>query len=110
MNRTMLDMMRSMLSNSSLPKSFCGYALQTAVYLINKVSSKSIPKIPFELWTCHKPSLRHIRIWGCRAHVKKAKIDKLESRTELCLFVGYPKETKCGFFCETPNMCILNGP
>ena len=30
--------------------------------------------------------------------MKKAKVDKLESHTELCLFVRYPKETKCGFF------------
>ena len=43
-NRTMLDMMRSMLSNSSLPKSFWGYTLQTDVYLINRVPSKSIPR------------------------------------------------------------------
>ena len=62
--------------------------------MINRVPSKSIPKTPFELWTVHKLSLRYIRIWGCQAHVKKAKIDKLESRTELCLFVGYPKERK----------------
>ena len=63
-NMTMLDMMRSMLSNSSLLKSFWGYALQTTVYLINRVPSKSIPKTPFELWTSHKLSLRHIRILG----------------------------------------------
>ena len=94
----MLDMMRSMLSNSSLPKSFWGYVLQTTVYLINRVPSKSIPKTPFELWTCHKLSLGHIRIWGCRAHVKKDKVDKLELCTELCLFVGYPKEMKDGYF------------
>ena len=30
--------------------------------------------------------------------MKKAKVDKLESCTELYLFVGYPKETKCGLF------------
>ena len=48
-NRTMLDMMRSVLSNSSLLKSLWGYALQIAVYLINRVPSKSIPKTPFEL-------------------------------------------------------------
>ena len=63
-NRTMLDMMRSMLSDASLSKSFWGYALQTSVYLINRIPSKSIPKTPFELWTAHKPSLRHIRIGG----------------------------------------------
>ena len=58
-NKTILDMMRSMLSDLLLPKSFWGYALQTVVYLINRILSKSIPKTPFELWTCHKPSLRH---------------------------------------------------
>ena len=30
--------------------------------------------------------------------MKKAKVDKLESRIELCLFVGYPKETKGDLF------------
>ena len=30
--------------------------------------------------------------------MKKAKVDKLESRIELCLFVGYPKEMKGGYF------------
>ena len=84
--------MRLMLSNSSLANSFWEYALQNTIYLINKVASKSISKTPFELWTGYKLSLRHIRIWGCEAHVKKAKVDKLESRTKLCLFVGYPKE------------------
>ena len=57
-----------------------------------------MPKTPFELWTGHKPSLRHIQIWGYQAHVKKAKVDKLESRMELCLFVGFSKETKCDLF------------
>ena len=30
--------------------------------------------------------------------MKKTKVDKLESCTEECLFVGYQKEMKCGFF------------
>ena len=105
----MLDMMRSMLSDASLLKSFWGYVLQTAVYLINIIPSKSILKTPFELWTCHKTSLRHIRIWGCRAHVKKAKVDKLESRTELCLFVRYPKEKKgCYFYSPKDNKVFVS--
>ena len=36
-NLTLLDMMRSMSSYSSLPISFWGYALQTAVYILNIV-------------------------------------------------------------------------
>ena len=90
-NRTLLDMVRSMMSISEFPISFWGYALETAIYLLNRVPTKSVPKTPYELWTGKKPSLKHVRVWGCPAHVKKLNVDKLESRTDRCLFIGYPK-------------------
>ena len=80
-NRTLLDMVRSMLSYSSLPESFWGYALETAAYILNLVPSKSVSKTPTELWKGRKPSLNHIRIWGAQAHVLVQKQQKLESRT-----------------------------
>ncbi|KAK4855041.1 hypothetical protein QYF36_003447 [Acer negundo] len=85
-NRTLLDMVRSMLSYSTLPISFWGYALQTAIYILNDVPSKSVPKTPHELWTGRKPSLQHLRIFGCPAHVLKGKTEKMESRSETCIF------------------------
>ena len=54
---------------------------------------------PTELWCRRKPSLRHYRVWGCPAHVlNRGKIEKLDSRTEVCLFIGYPKGTRGGIF------------
>ncbi|KAH9769280.1 Integrase catalytic domain-containing protein [Citrus sinensis] len=50
-NITVLDMVRYMLSYSSLPISFWGLALETIVYLLNLVPSKSVPKILIELWS-----------------------------------------------------------
>ena len=50
-NRTLLDMVRSMLSNASLPISLWTYALEAAMYLQNRVPSKAVQKTPFELWT-----------------------------------------------------------
>ena len=97
-NRTLLDMMRSMLSYSSLPTSFWGYALRTVVYILNVVPSKSIPRTPLELWNDRKPSLKHFRIWGCPADVLKKKTGKLEPRSELCIFVGYLNGTRGGLF------------
>ncbi|XP_022885151.1 uncharacterized protein LOC111401554 [Olea europaea var. sylvestris] len=73
-------MVRSMMSYSSLPISFLGYALQTTIYILN-------------LNGC-KPNLHHIRIWRCLAHVLKGKTDKMESRSDVCFFVGYPKRTR----------------
>ena len=96
-----------MMSCSSLPILFWGYSLQTAVYILNVVPSKSIKKTPLALWNGHKPSLRHFRIWGCPAHLLKLKTGKLEPRTEVCMFVGYPKGTRGGLFYSPSNKKVL---
>ena len=64
-NRTLLEMVRSMMSYAS----FWGYALKIAQYLLNLVPFKAISTTPKELWTGRKPSLGHVRIWGSPAHV-----------------------------------------
>ena len=66
-NRTLLDMVRCMLIHSSLPEFLWGKALKTAAYILNQVPSKSVPEIPYELWSNNKPSLRHFHVWGCKA-------------------------------------------
>ncbi|KAH9705859.1 hypothetical protein KPL70_012033 [Citrus sinensis] len=100
-------MVRSMLSYSSLPISFWGLALETAVYLLNLVPSKSVPKTLIELWSGRKPSLRHVRIWGSPAHVLKPKADKMDSRSEVCMFVGYPKGTRGGLFYSPQDRKVI---
>ena len=97
-NIILLDMVRSMLSYSLLPISFWALVLETAVYLLNLAPSKSVPKTPIELWSSCRPSLRHVRIWKSLAHVLKPKADKMDSRFEVCMFVGYPKRTMRGLF------------
>ena len=49
MNRTLMDMVRSMVSNSNLPLTLWSEALKTAMYVLNRVPSKVVPKTPFEL-------------------------------------------------------------
>ena len=63
-NKTLMDMVRSMLINSTLPVSLWMHALKTAMYLLNEVPSKAVPKTPFELWTNRTPSIRHLHVWG----------------------------------------------
>ena len=40
-----------------------------------------------------KPKLSFLKVWGCDAYVKKLQPDKLEPKSEKCVFIGYPKET-----------------
>ena len=48
---------------------------------------------PYELWFGKKPKLSFLKVWGCDAYVKKLQPDKLEPKSEKCVFIGYPKET-----------------
>ena len=90
-NRTLLDMVRSMMSLTDLPLSFWGYALETAAFTLNRAPSKSVETTPYELWFGKKPKLSFLKVWGCDAYVKKLQPEKLEPKSEKCVFIGYPK-------------------
>ncbi|KAI3739156.1 hypothetical protein L2E82_29553 [Cichorium intybus] len=92
-NRTLLDMVRSMMSRASLPIHFWGYALETAAHILNLVPTKKVAKTPHEMWTGKVPSLAHIKVWGCEAFVRRDTSDKLAERSERCYFIGYPKQS-----------------
>ena len=47
---------------------------------------------PYELWFSKKPKLSFLKVWDCDAYVKKLQPDKLEPKSETCVFIGYPKE------------------
>jgi hypothetical protein len=46
-NRTLMDMVRSMLSYSDLPVQLWMEALKTVVHILNRVPNKSVPKTPY---------------------------------------------------------------
>ena len=48
---------------------------------------------PYELWFGKKPKLPFLKVWDCDAYVKRLQPDKLEPKSEKCVFIGYPKET-----------------
>jgi len=97
-NRTMLDMVRSMMSQSDLPLSFWCYALEIAAFTLNRVPSKSVDKTPYEIWTGKTPSLSFLKNWDCKAFVKRLQSDKLAPKSYKCIFVGYPRETLGYYF------------
>ena len=105
-NRTSLDMVRSMISFSKVPISLWGYALEIATCVLNVLPNKSVASTPYEIWKGKKPDFSYFRVWGCPAHVKKHDTDKLELRTELCKFVGYPKET-IGYYFYRPEEQLI---
>ncbi|TYK26489.1 retrovirus-related pol polyprotein from transposon tnt 1-94 [Cucumis melo var. makuwa] len=50
-------MVRSIMSFAQLPDSFWGYALETPIYILNNVPSKSVSETPYELWKGRKAQI-----------------------------------------------------
>ncbi|GJX23468.1 retrotransposon protein, putative, ty1-copia subclass [Tanacetum coccineum] len=83
-NRTLLNMVRSMMSQTTLPNSFWDYALESAARILNMVPTKKVDKTPYEIWHGKAPKLSYLKVWGCEALVKRdtlTKPDKLEPRS-----------------------------
>eukprot|EP00253_Pinus_taeda_P034553 PITA_34553 len=92
MNKTLVERARSMLSGAELGQEFWAEAVDTACYLVNRSPSSALEdKTPQEVWTGKKPSLSHLRVFGCDAyvHVPKENRTKLDSKSEKCIFIGY---------------------
>jgi transposase InsO family protein len=109
-NRTLKEMVRAMLNYSTLPIKLWGEALRTAVHILNKVPTKSVPKTPYELWTGRKPSLSYMHIWGCPAEAKlyNPHIKAFDPRTTSGYFIGYPERSKgYRFYCPSHSPQIV---
>ncbi|KAL0455767.1 UNVERIFIED_CONTAM: hypothetical protein Slati_0915900 [Sesamum latifolium] len=99
-------MVRSMMSFTELPLSFWGYALETAAKLLNIAPSKSVSRTPYEIWYGKPASYKYLRVWGSPAYVKSLVGDKLDSRSSLCRFIGYLKETTGYYFYDPAEQKI----
>ncbi|GKA99573.1 retrotransposon protein, putative, ty1-copia subclass [Tanacetum coccineum] len=64
-NLTLLDMVRSMMNITTLPKSFWGYALESVARILNMVPTKKVERTPYEIWHGKAHKLSYLRLWGC---------------------------------------------
>eukprot|EP00253_Pinus_taeda_P027415 PITA_27415 len=95
MNKTLMEMSRRLLSGVGLGQEFWAEAVENTCYLVNKSPSSMLEdKTPQEVWTGKKPSLPHLRVFGCDAyvHVPKEKRTKLDSKSEKCIFIREVKD------------------
>ena len=59
---------------------------------MNRSPTKSLQGLtPYEAWTGSKPTIEHLRIFGCLPHVKilGGHLKKLDSRSKPMVFIGY---------------------
>eukprot|EP00253_Pinus_taeda_P001763 PITA_01763 len=87
-----MERARSMLSGVGLGHEFWAEVVETTCYLVNRSPSSVLEdKTPQEVWIGKKPSLSHLRVFGCDAyvHAKGETNQSWHSKFEKCIFIGY---------------------
>ena len=93
LNRTLIERLRCVISDSALDKTLWAEALRTVVYIKNRSPTSAIKgATPHEAWYGKKPNISHLRIIGCTAYAHIAKgtgLKKLDDRSIKCKLLGY---------------------
>lgn len=86
-----------MLSGAGLTHEIWAKVVDTPCYLVNRsLIIVLVDKTPHEVWSSKKPSLAHLRVFGCDyfVHVPKEKMRKLDNKAEKSIFIGYKDGVK----------------
>ena len=93
-----------MLSGVGLGKELWAEAVGISCYLVNiSHPSALVDKNLHELWTGKKPSVEHLKVFGCDTyvHVPKEIRSKLDDKDKKCIFIGY-KDGMKGYNLSNP--------
>ncbi|PKI78797.1 hypothetical protein CRG98_000864 [Punica granatum] len=95
----------TLLAHAHLPSKFWDYAFDTAVYLINRLPTRSLGfSSPFEKLHGKLPDYHFLRVFGCLCfpYLRPYTKHKLEFRSRPCVFLGYPP-SQLGYRCFDPK-------
>ncbi|XP_071715209.1 uncharacterized protein [Rutidosis leptorrhynchoides] len=95
-HRHLLNVARSLLFQSNLPLCYWSDCVLTATYIINRLPSSVLHgRSPFEMIYGFKPSLSHMRVFGCLCFASILNNnDKFSSKSEKCVLLGYSNVKK----------------
>ena len=97
-----VDKGRTLLIQANAPVNMWGFAVMTAIHLINRLPSRTLDyKSPIEILEKNYPSVRlktglPVRVFGCIAYVHNSthKQNKLSAKAIKCVFIGYSTTQK----------------
>ncbi|GFU63009.1 copia protein [Trichonephila clavipes] len=81
-NLTALDGIKTLLKSSEVPHKFWGEALLCFTYAWNRICHKDGNKTPFEKYSGRKPSVLHLKPFGCLAYAE-GEATRLKSFNEI---------------------------
>lgn len=70
-NRTMVEGALAMLIQANLPSCLWPFAVKHVIYVRNRVPHSATGNTPYSIFVGKDPSLKHVRVFGCKAYVLK---------------------------------------
>lgn len=105
---------RVMLKDSEMPIEFWDEAAEAGAYLRNRlpVGLQNEKPSPEEAWSGEKPSVDHIKVWGCvcygfvdrKSHPQGTRRDKLMDNGREAVFMGYVDQTTKQYKIYAPDL------
>lgn len=97
LNRTLVEMARTMLHNLKLNLELWGEAVSNAAYTRNRCPTIAVAWMMLEeAWSEKRPCVAHMHVFGWIAYAKvlNARRTKRNAKATKCLFLGYCEGTK----------------
>lgn len=91
MNKTLMEMTRSILKHMHMPNHFWGEAICHSTYLLNRIATRALSETtPYEALRQKKPNMSHIQFFGCVGYAKidAKKLKKLDDRSRMLVHLG----------------------
>ena len=107
---------RAMIDDAQLPIEFWDEAARTNAYLRNRTPRgpeiDGLPTSPEQAWNGKKPSIDHLRVWGCKcysyvdskSHPPNTRRDKLMPKAREAVLVGYDDNTTKQYKIFAPDL------
>jgi len=92
-----LNVARSIMFHSHLPKQYWSYVICHAVFLINCIPSATMQfQVPYELLYKRETDLSVLKVFGCLCFVSTLTNNrsKFDSRSKKCIFLGFKVRIK----------------
>lgn len=96
-NCNIMNMVRSLLTTSGVPKNFWPEAVNWSIHILNRSPTLAVQNMTREeAWSGRRPAVDHFWIFGCiaYAHILDEKRRKLDNKGEKCIFLGVSDKSK----------------
>ncbi|GJY94284.1 retrovirus-related pol polyprotein from transposon TNT 1-94 [Tanacetum coccineum] len=108
-NRTLQEVIRTMLNEQLLPQKFWCNVLDTSTYILNRILIRAIlGKTPYELLRGRKLTLDYFRVFGSKCFILNTKdyLTKFDQKSYEGVFLGYSQNSKAYIILNEHTMKI----